>query len=265
MNFWDGIRNSTTIFLLAISCFILFAVFAVAQDNAEPSWSNCATSENDENCSKTEKLDARGPGDLSNGTNVLLPTRIFLEPHRIPPDTSYAGYALLAFPSRATSNDYDRHLWICEAFMNALQSTYGVAEPIEQQFVTVWPVSSRSIANHLNQIGKANSPSEDVLSICETAINHYDLTTSQHMIGVARQKEVRLEGKGPFLIAWSPASDFRESGRPVLVLDLSRANDPGVALSLLLDWYTDIQLDYEVLTGGFTMDLLRIKNSPVGG
>ncbi|MFW5655349.1 MAG: hypothetical protein ACOCYW_06845 [Roseicyclus sp.] len=204
-----------------------------------------------------------GAGDLQTFTEdvimaepmivpVLTPTRAFLPPHRFPPE-GYRGYGLIAFTSRATEADHDRHHAICTAFHASMEPTGGVSAGIEDQFLTAWPVETDEAAEELNAFDGTASEA------CETAIAAYDLETADRVMAVARLSGARLSGRGPFLLAWAPTKTFGFEDAFVLALDLSRVDDYDEAQILMNEWKTDITEDFEILANGFSVERMRVK------
>lgn len=183
---------------------------------------------------------------------VLTPTRAFLPPHRFPPE-GYRGYGLIAFTSRATEADVDRHRAICTAFHASMEPTGDVSAEIEDQFLTGWPVETDDAAEELNAFEGTAAEA------CETAIAAYDLETADRVLAVARLSGARLSGRGPFLLAWAPTQTFGFEDAFVLALDLSRVDDYDEAQILMNEWKTDITKDFEILANGFTLERMRVK------
>jgi hypothetical protein len=73
---------------------------------------------------------------------IYLATRAFAGPYEIPPD-DISAYGIVAFPTLPTSADEQRYMWVCEAFVSALQSEGEAREsrPEARQMVTFWPMS----------------------------------------------------------------------------------------------------------------------------
>ena len=184
--------------------------------------------------------------------SVLTPTRAFLPPHRFPPE-GYRGYGLIAFTSRATEADFERHQAICTAFHASMEPTGGVSAEIQDQFLTGWPVDDDEAAEELNAFDGTASEA------CETAIEAYDLETADRVLAVARLSGARLSGRGPFLLAWAPTKTFGFEDAFVLALDLSRVDNYDEAQILMNEWKTDITEDFEILANGFSVERMRVK------
>lgn len=195
---------------------------------------------------------AKNGGGSRGGLVILTPTRAFLPSHNFPPE-GYRGYGLIAFPSRATASDIDRHRAICTAFYAAMEPTDEVSAAPADQFLTGWPVETEDVADALNAFGGTAEQA------CETAIEAYDLETAQRVLAVARQAGERLTGRGPFLLAWAPTDTFGIEDAFVLALDLSRVDNYDEAQVLMNEWKADITEDFEILANGFSLERMRVK------
>jgi hypothetical protein len=114
--------------------------------------------------------------------------------------------------------------------------------------VTVWPVMRDDIADELNKV-QGLSP-----DMCTTAVNNYDLFLSKQAIKDASSAGAgdKLRGKGPFLIAWSPAYEKGQAKVAVLILNMSTVSHPEHARNALLSWEQDIQENPDLWRNGFT-------------
>lgn len=66
-----------------------------------------------------QQADARREAEASFGTSIVTTSRIFAGPNQYPPK-EFAAYGILAFRSRSSSYDRDRHLMICNAYVTTL-------------------------------------------------------------------------------------------------------------------------------------------------
>jgi hypothetical protein len=119
-------------------------------------------------------------------------SRLFAGPNQYPPE-EFAAYGIVAFRSRASSRDRDRHLMICEAYIAGLPHASELRIERDEQMVTVWPADTDANANKLNGMPRSN--------ICETAVDSYGLTTSLQSIKEAEaSKNSDISGIGPFCL-----------------------------------------------------------------
>lgn len=179
-------------------------------------------------------------------------SRAFFEPHNFPP-VSFLAYGIFAFPERAISGTRDRHLMFCEAYLASLPHVVELDIPRREQMVTVWPVNTKELANELNESAEANRV------ICEKAVDGYHLPTAQKALADAKRTGTNVDGRGPYLLAWSPASSKGEPDTVVLRADLSGLTNHEQALEVMRGWRTDIQQNPELWQEGWSVESLRIK------
>jgi hypothetical protein len=169
------------------------------------------------------------------GTSYIVPSRIFAGPTQYPPE-SFAAYGIVAFTSRATTDDFSRHEMICRAYVAGLPHFSELDLPPKSQMVTVWPIDTNNEANQINELPRDG--------LCPDAVRHYGLATSLQAIASARASKKttdQLNGNGPFLLAWSPAEEKGKPDAMVLVLDLSKVTTPDYAREMFRSWSTKIQ------------------------
>ena len=183
---------------------------------------------------------------------LLLSTRQFIQPHDFPPLTT-AAYGIVAFPQGGMRDQKERMKNICEAYYETFPPASEVSTPIAQQMVTVWPVDS---PQSLIQISKKTGNVET----CESAVEHYGLTTSLKAIKEAESTTggMSLAGSGPFLLGWAPSSEKGKKDTLVLVVDLSGATTGDQYLGYFRQWRNDIERDPAVWNNGWTLDKLRL-------
>lgn len=134
-----------------------------------------------------------GPVSLG-GEQPLTPTRTFLKAKDIPPQ-GVGAYGVVAFRALPTTSSRDRLLMVCESFLASLPAQTSLPRNValKDQMVTVWPLS-------------AAQPSSAQLRSCDYLINNYDLFGGLAAIRDAQSQAHPLNGRGPFLIGWSPSS-----------------------------------------------------------
>lgn len=178
-------------------------------------------------------------------------SRIFASPNQYPP-REFAAYGILAFPSRPSPYDRDRHLMICNEYVATLPRASELAIPPATQMVTVWPVNSDYYSNWLNQLLNQEY-------ICQIAVDNYDLVFAQQALKDAEIVGVNTTGTGPFLLAWSPATDKGKRDALVLVSDLSDVMTYEQAHKIFLAWSRDIERDPKLWSNGWNIERLRSK------
>jgi uncharacterized surface protein with fasciclin (FAS1) repeats len=178
-------------------------------------------------------------------------SRLFAGPGQYPP-TDFAAYGILAFRSRASSFDLERHLMICEAYVRAVPSAVELGLPHKDQMVTVWPIENDVVARSISTVARDK--------VCAAATQSYGLVTAQTAILHAEKAGQKLEGRsGPFLLAWSPPKNKGEAGSVVLMADLSRVSNYQQAVSIMGKWVSDIERNPSMwANGGWNAERVRI-------
>ena len=183
-------------------------------------------------------------------------SRAFANPDQYRPE-QFAAYGILAFQSKVTSSSRDRYLAICEGFVASLTSVSALTKigvlP-GQQMTTVWPLE-RSYLADLNENFPARGPADR----CTEIVDNIDIETSTKAISSAKRasKTVRLDGDGPYLLAWSPGKAFGAPNVPVLVADLSNVTTVEQATRHFVRWRSDIQLDSALWSNGWDLERVR--------
>lgn len=201
-----------------------------------------------------EPATANGGGGAWDGgparevPSLVRASRLFAGPGQYPPE-AFAAYGILAFPSRATSADLERHMMLCEAYVANLPRTDELGLPVEQQMVTIWPVTEDKIANELNH-ARDSSP-------CETAIRNYGLPVALQAIRDVGRARLRPLGRGPVLLAWSPAAGKGDPEAIVLIANLSDVTTAEQAAALFALWRQDIEANPELWNRGWDIEALR--------
>jgi hypothetical protein len=180
--------------------------------------------------------------------NPYYASRIFSGPTQYPP-AEFAAYGIVAFPVRATKEDLQRYNMICEAYASSLLFYKEVPVPLDKQMVTVWPIDSDNEAKRANQRWWDD--------VCPDAVKHYGLLTAEEAILDARKDGARIDGLGPFLLAWSPAGQKGRADALVLVSDLSEVTTIEQAKSLFMQWSQDIEKNPELWDKGWNISKLK--------
>jgi hypothetical protein len=177
-------------------------------------------------------------------------TRIFAGPDEYPP-ADYAAYGIVAFRSTATEADTVRYSNICAAYVSTLPPSPKDSDK-QKQMVTVWPVDDSTTAKKLNRL---RTPTD----ICATALTHYNLSLSHHLIAAAKLQGENVDGVGPYLLAWSPTDKIGTDQAVILMADFSQAKTYEEAQRLMVAWVNDIESDPKFWQNGFTVDKVRLK------
>lgn len=175
-------------------------------------------------------------------------SRLFAGPGQYPP-TDFAAYGMVAFPSRPTPQDRERHLKICSAYVAALPHISESRRPRREQMVTIWPVESDVLGDKANDMWEREE-------VCDHIVDKYGLVTAQQAISDAELTGASIRGEGPFLLAWSPASTKGTRNNLVLVLDLSKIK-PEQTKKVLRKWADDIEKDPALWKQGWDVERLR--------
>jgi hypothetical protein len=192
------------------------------------------------------------------GTSDPTPARTlrafhtFVGPHLAPPP-EFGAYAVVAFPQRADPDTRERYRMLCEAFVATRPSATGPAASggaAEDRMVTVWPVANERRAAELR--GRS-----DVSAACRVATREYDLPTGFSAIRQANTRGLDLANRGPFLLAWAPASEKGRPGARVVRADLSRVRTAREARQVFEAWRDDIETNPELWRGGWSTSALR--------
>ena len=176
-------------------------------------------------------------------------SRSFFGPHTYPP-AGFAAYGIVAFPARAMQETRERYRTACRAYIAALPSPGELSVPPQAQMVTVWPVETDALAADLMQ----RRPPEEA---CDEAVDSYHLPTALGAINQAAQRH-RLNGDGPFLLAWAPPSSKGEPDAPVLVADLSHAVTSADFVDRFRRWRSDIETQPDLWRNGWSVAGLRL-------
>lgn len=176
-------------------------------------------------------------------------SRLFAGPEDYPP-SEFAAYGILAFKSRASSYDRERHLTICDAYISSIRAFDEIPTPLNAQMATVWPVTSSDLANRLMR-----TPSGQ---ICQSAVDEYGSVAADRALRHAALAGADLTGLGPYLLAWSPSAKKGEVDAIVLIADLSNVHDYPSALEVMLNWVRDIERDPSVWSSGWSLEKLRL-------
>lgn len=184
------------------------------------------------------------------------------------PPRDFAAYGILAFKAHSNNSpeSQQRFYNFCRAYLtlthaqnlkhvSTLTHKSEIIEiPTSEQMATVWPVINDRIASDLNARNFRNAD-----EICSVAIKNYDFIMSQQAIKQARAAGAKLDGKGPFLLAWSPSYKKGQTDAIILYRDLSDTYLKEQAQEDLDRWAINIEEDPAFWKNGFTIEGMRIK------
>ncbi|WP_430251381.1 hypothetical protein [Neorhizobium sp. DAR64860/K0K1] len=182
-------------------------------------------------------------------------TRLFAGLGEYPPKI-YAAYGIVAFWDRIDPAERDRYTAICLAYLRSLDlAPAGMAA--EKQMVTVWPVTSGTAAKGL--MSGSSFQTFDMISQCESVLNNYDFQVGREAIRMARLQSKDVDGRGPFLLAWSPTDKIGTDKAIILMADLSETDNFFAARDIFRIWIKEIESDLDLWNDGFTWDRLQRK------
>lgn len=190
-----------------------------------------------------------GPPPKSAEGLEVRASRTFVSPGQYPPE-QFAAYGIVAFPARATQATRDRYLLVCREYWSALSAASELDVPLDQQMVTVWPVSTLETAEYLSLPGAEEN--------CEQAVDDYHLVTAQAAL---RHAEIadgeRRNRRGPYLLAWAPPTEKGQPGVLVLSIDLSSASAPEHFADSFRRWREQIEMRPELWQRGWSVSEVR--------
>jgi hypothetical protein len=173
----------------------------------------------------------------------LVPARAFLRAADIPP-AGIGAYGVLAFTGRPTPASHARLVMACQSFLASLPGQADLPASIApaQQMLTIWPIDSPPA-------GGAD---------CDALLGHYDLYGGFSAIRDARTQGKTLNGRGPFLIGWSPSASRYVPDAVVLVIDMSDFETQDSFDHAFLFWQQKIVADPALWRSGFAADRIRL-------
>lgn len=188
----------------------------------------------------------------NGGPTAARTSRSFFGPHEFPPE-DFAAYGIVAFPARAATEEArERHLNACRAYLATLPTPSELSVPRDEQMVTVWPLDDPRLAAELTQ--------RTDFEVCATAVDRYHLATALSALAHAQMAgRDAPRGRGPFLLAWSPASQKGEPDALVLVADLSSAFAYWHFEDYFRRWREDIEQSPELWERGWSPSLVRAR------
>ena len=181
-----------------------------------------------------------GPGTM------LQPVRAYMRGIDIP-SVSFGAYGVVAMHARPTTASRARLLKVCGAFVASLPRKEAVPASISQKdlMVTIWPLDQP-------EAGQAASDQ------CDFVIDHYDLFGGLAAIRDAERQGAKLDGRGPFLIGWSPSDTRGIPDKLVLVVDMSGFESQDSFDSAFLFWQNKVVRDPALWRTGFSVEGVRL-------
>lgn len=184
-------------------------------------------------------------------------SRLFSGPGQYPP-VKFAAYGIVAFRSLPVdAHEIARYVNICKGYVGAVSLSRDLRNrgvPLHEQMVTIWPVDNNELSDKLN-----NASTHD-LSICINAVLSIDISESRNAILNAQESKPKasFNGRGPYVIAWSPSRSFGKSKAAVLVLNLSNVSTAAQAAEMFSSWAYDIEQNPKLWKGGWSTESLRV-------
>jgi hypothetical protein len=184
---------------------------------------------------------------LAGGAAPLTASRNFLKPSDIPP-AGFGAYGMVAFTALPTDDEGRQRLArICKSFLASLPSTGSLPASVahRDQMVTIWPLDDPR--NPAAQAGD-----------CDYLIGNYALYAGQSAINDTRDRKHKLDGRGPFLIGWSPSNTRGVKDAVVLVIDLSAYDTQDSFDAEFRLWEREIVENPTLWRNGFSVENLRL-------
>jgi hypothetical protein len=111
--------------------------------------------------------------------------------------------------------------------------------------LTIWPLENPSAK-------------EALADDCKFVIENYDLYGGISAIQDTQRQGGKLDGRGPFLIGWSPSNSRGIRDKIVLVVDLSSFESQDSFDNAFLFWQKKIVQDPMLWRSGFSVEGLRL-------
>ena len=188
-----------------------------------------------------------GIGALAGPAPRLHPARVFMAGSEIPP-AGVGAYGVVALKSTPTPADTARLTAACTAFLSHLppQSDLPATVPLSEQMLTIWP---------LRPAGQAAAEQGS----CPDMLANYQLDAGLSAIADAQTPANHLDGRGPFLIGWSPSNMRGVKDAVVLVVDMSTLDSQASFNDAFLFWQQKIVEDPSLWQHGFSAERVRLS------
>jgi hypothetical protein len=177
----------------------------------------------------------------------LQPARAFVKASEIPPP-SIGAYGIVAFRAMPTTANRERLRRACQSFVaflpreEALPAWVG----LNDLMLTIWP-----LALPLAKEARTDN--------CDFALDHYDLFGGLSAIRDAEHQGASLDGRGPFLIGWSPSSTRGVPDKLVLIVDMSGFESQNSFDDAFQFWQVKVVQDPALWRTGFSGERLRLS------
>ena len=201
----------------------------------------------------------RPPGSKlePQGRLLIRASRAFAGPRQYPP-TQFAAYGIVAFQSLPFDTDEtNRYVNICRGYLATVPRAKNLLDqgiPLSKQMVTVWPLDNARLSD------KLNTTDQDPSLICRKAVLAIDIASSRNAIVNARLTKPgeSFDGRGPYVIAWSPAQSFGKPNAAVLILNLSNVSTAAQTAEMFRAWSSDVEGNPQLWTGGWNNQSLKV-------
>jgi hypothetical protein len=177
----------------------------------------------------------------------LTASRNFLKPSDIPP-AGFGAYGMVAFTALPTDEESRGRLTkICKSFLASLPPTAELPPSItpRDQMVTIWPLDD------------PRAPAAQA-GDCDYLTGNYALFAGQSAINDASDRKHRLDGRGPYLIGWSPSNMRGVKDAVVLVIDLSSYDTQDSFDAEFRLWEREIVENPALWRNGFSIQNMRL-------
>jgi hypothetical protein len=201
--------------------------------------------------------DVKSFGGAPESRLAVRASRAFAGPGQYPP-SGFAAYGIIAFQSQPYDTDEtNRYRNICRGYLAAIPASKILLYqkiPLNKQMVTVWPLNDVRLSNALNITDLDHD------AMCRRAIRSIDLVASRNSLAKARAalRKESFDGRGPYVLAWSPAQSFGKAQAAVLVLNLSGVSTGAQAADMFREWSNKIEQNPELWARGWNPNALRV-------
>ncbi len=207
---------------------------------------------------------AVGPAHGLRPKARLTPARTFLPAAEIPPK-DVAAYGVIALTAKQTPASASRLNMACTAYLASLPSVDEIEDvPKSEQMLTIWPllpgmISSALLSERELMEAGADDTDKNRGRLCEIALGGYDLRGGSDAIRDAVASGYQLDGRGPFLIGWSPSKTRGVPDAVVLVVDMSDFESQTSFDDAFLFWQQKIIENPELWRSGFEIEKIRLS------
>jgi len=178
----------------------------------------------------------------------LTPARVFMPAGSIPP-AGVGAYGVMALRALPTPASLARFTMACTAFLASLppQADLPASVPLSEQMLTIWPLKEPEPGQERAQLD------------CPTILQRYDLQGGLAAVRDAASQDHPLEGRGPFLIGWSPSNMRGVRDAIVLIVDMSNFDSQQSFDDAFLFWQRKVVEDPQLWQHGFSLERLRLS------